>query len=90
MSDKKYRIVLRKVVVKFLEKHKWERIVNDFKIATDNLSKNPYENYLDIQSMVWVKNWYRLRLSKYRFMYKIMDDELIIHFIEANKRGDIY
>lgn len=33
---------------------------------------------------------YRLRVGEIRFVYKIMDDEIMIKVIEADSRGDIY
>ncbi len=35
-------------------------------------------------------SFYRLRINNYRFIYEIIDDELIILMIDANNRGDIY
>ncbi len=36
------------------------------------------------------KKAYRLRIGNYRFIYDVIDEELIIYMEEANNRGDIY
>ena len=85
-----YQIFLEKNVQKFLEKQKWQPIINQFKRTLTELSLDPYENSLDIKIIVGLPHSYRLRIGKYRFLYEIIDDKLIIDFFEADSRGDIY
>ncbi len=33
---------------------------------------------------------YRLRIGKYRFLYHVMDQKVLIFFYDAGSRGDIY
>ncbi len=85
-----YNIKLQKKILKFLKKHKWEKIILIFTEYLKILQKNPYFNRLDIQLLKWTKNKYRLRIWKYRFIYEINENELIIIFIDWNSRWDIY
>lgn len=85
-----YKIILEKSVQKFLQKHKWEDLIEKFAKAITILSLNPYENNLDIKVLVWLPNSYRIRIWDYRFVYEIIDDNLIISFFEAGNRGDVY
>ena len=84
-----YDLILRKKVLKFLQKRveKEKQIINaKFKI----LQKNPYPNeFLDIKKL---KNseFYRLRVNNYRFIYEIIDEELVILMVDGDNRGDIY
>lgn len=84
-----YRLILKKSVIKFVEKRNQkdrENINSKLKI----LKNNPYPNsLLDIKKLA-NSSFYRLRINNYRFIYEIIDDELIILMIDANNRGDIY
>ena len=83
-----YKIKIHKRVDKFLEFH-WF-LVNDFFKKIDILSKNPRDKTLDIKNLKWEKDKYRLRIRKYRFLYEIIDDELIIDIYDSDSRWDIY
>ena len=85
-----YRVILDKTVEKFLNKHKWLPIVKQFKQALETLSIEPYNNNLDVTKLT-NKNWlYRLRISDYRFIYEVLDDELVVYFSDVWNRWDIY
>jgi mRNA interferase RelE/StbE len=85
-----YQIILEKNVQKFLEKHKWEDLIMRFTESLRILALEPYENNLDIKILVWLPNSYRLRIWKYRFLYEILEEKIIIHFFDAGSRWDIY
>ncbi len=85
-----YKIRLQKKVLKFLEKHKWETIIKTFTIYIKILQDNPYNNRLDIKLLKGDKKQYRLRIWKYRFIYEIIEDKLIISFTDWDNRWDIY
>lgn len=85
-----YKIVLDKPVDRFLKKHKWENIINQFRESVKKLSNNPYEKTLDITLLRWTWEKYRLRIWKYRFIYEISEDKILIIFSDAWKRWDIY
>ena len=85
-----YKIIYRKSVVKFIKKRvprEKERILQKLEM----LKVNPYpdnEN-MDIKKLQG-KSGFRLRVGNYRFLYDVIDDELIIYMEEADNRGDIY
>ena len=85
-----YNIRLHKKVLKFLEKHRWEKIIEIFAASLKILQNNPYNNRLDIKSLIWIENKFRLRIWKYRFIYEIIENELIIAFTDSDSRWDIY
>lgn len=85
-----YTIAFEKSVTKFLEKHKWEKIITSFQEKLHILSKNPYKNNLDIKALLWFDNIYRLRIWKYRFLYEIQEEIITITFFDADSRWDIY
>jgi len=85
-----YRIILEKNVQKFLKKHKWEKLIHSFESFLRILALNPYENNLDIKIIVGLPNTYRIRIWKYRFLYEIIEEKIIINFFNAWSRGYIY
>jgi mRNA interferase RelE/StbE len=85
-----YKLIARKNVKKFIEKRIYkeqENIKNKLKI----LKENPYPSNkkLDIKKL---KNtpFYRLRVNQYRFIYEVIENEVVILLLEADNRGDIY
>lgn len=85
-----YKVVFNKRVFKFLEKHKWEKIIFELEKSVNILKQNPYKNILDIKKLKWTENNYRLKIWKYRFIYEIFDNMLIISFIDSDSRWNIY
>ncbi len=85
-----YKIILEKPVTKFLEKHKWEALIEQFEKSLVFLSDDPYENGLDIKIITWLPNSYRLRIWKYRFLYEIIEDTISISFFKAGSRWVVY
>ena len=85
-----YTIVLHKRVIKFINSrnHKEKQKIKEKFLQ---LQHNPYppNNEADIKKMV-NKAGYRLRIANYRFIYDVVDEELVIYMEEANNRGDIY
>ena len=84
-----YRLKLSKKVIKFLNK----RDKNELKIKTtkfEELKKNSYpKDNLNSKKLVNLDK-YRLRVGKYRFIYIIIENELLILMENADSRGDIY
>lgn len=61
-----------------------------FENSVEAMKKNPFDERLDIKKLFGVKNRFRLRVSKYRFLYEIEEDDILIFFYKADKRGDVY
>ncbi len=84
-----YRLIPRKSVIKFIEKRtpkEKSTIVEKLKI----LKLNPYPNdFLDIKKLS-NSEYYRLRINNYRFVYEIIENELVILMVQSDNRGDIY
>ncbi len=85
-----YKVILEKPVLKFLEKHKWEIILDQFEKALVFLVNDPYENDLDIRLISWLPNSYWLRIWKYRFLYEIIENTISISFFKAGSRWEVY
>jgi len=84
-----YKIQFHKQVIKFLQNQPLnfrKKVLDSFEI----IKNNPFNNNLDIKELKGIDNYFRLRLSKYRFIYKIENDILLIEVIKAGSRGDIY
>jgi len=85
-----YKIILHKRVIKFINsRNKKEKQI--IKEKFELLANNPYptNQKLDLKKL---KNRYgfRLRVNNYRFIYDIVDDDLIIYIEYSGNRGDIY
>lgn len=85
-----YSLDYHKKVIKFLAKQDLkfrEKILSIF----DEIAINPYNSEYDIKPYkTTTNNHFRLRVGKYRFIYKIDADEIIIYVSDANSRGDVY
>lgn len=85
-----YRLLLSKKVSKFIaSRSRKERGL--IKRKLDMLSQNPIDHpLLDIKLLKSKDEFYRLRINKYRFVYEIIDNQLIVFIYTAGSRGDIY
>lgn len=85
-----YKIILEKDVEKFLWSH--PQLVEPFIQALDILAINPFKNTLDVKRLKGARNSFlrRLRINKYRFIYEVVEDKILIKFIKAWSRGKIY
>ncbi len=84
-----YKVVYSKKMVKFLDKQE-DSFILMFNEKIKLLKDNPKTNNLDIKKLKSTKDKYRLRIWKYRFLYKIIDDKLLVYFYDAGSRWDIY
>ena len=87
-----YKIDYHKRVIKFLVKQdlKFKNQVLD---TFEKIALNPYVSTYDIKPLKdsdSVNTKFRLRIGKYRFIYKIVDSQLLIKVADAGSRGDIY
>ena len=76
--------------LKFLKIHPEvsERVLQSFEI----IAQNPYarDNHLDITKLSGVENRYRLRIGKYRYLYEVIDEAILVYAYKAEGRGDVY
>lgn len=55
------------------------------------MEANPLDSTLDIKPLSWIAGrHYRLRLSKYRFLFEIIEDEVLVYLYDAGSRWGIY
>lgn len=86
-----YELRLSKPASKFLEKHPKEKqkFIKIFKEITTDYEKAV--NQYDIKQMKGTTSeTYRLRIGKYRAIYRLYNDILIIFVLDIGSRGDIY
>ncbi len=81
---------LPKKVLKFIQKRnpkEKENIDNKLRL----LKENPFttNKQLDIKKLANFE-FYRLQINNYRFIYEIINDELVILMLDSDNRGDIY
>ncbi|ENT6510487.1 type II toxin-antitoxin system RelE/ParE family toxin [Campylobacter upsaliensis] len=88
-----YKVKTSKQFDKFLAKHQdiQAKVFESF----EAIAQNPYKTNLDIKKLQGKKfqcgaNHYRLRISKYRFLYEVLESEILIYAYKADSRGDIY
>ena len=88
-----YKVKTSKQFDKFLAKHQdiQAKVFESF----ETIAQNPYEAKLDIKKLQGKKfqcrtNHYRLRIGKYRFLYEVLESEILIYAYKADSRGDIY
>ena len=85
-----YKIIPHKRVIKFINSRNpkdKKRIKEKFEL----LQQNPFPINTTIDSKkLQNRDGFRLRIGGYRFIYDILDDELIIYMEYADSRGDIY
>ncbi len=83
-----YKLLPLNKFKKFMkERSKQERLNIGEKIII--LSKKNH-NQLDIKKLKGYENRFRLRVGKYRIIYELHKDILILILIDGGNRGDIY
>ena len=83
-----YEIKYSKSLKKFLLKHRdiGVRVVEKL----EKLSQNPKDESLDIKPLKAKDGHFRLRVGKYRILYEIVEQEILIYAYDADSKGDIY
>lgn len=84
----KYVIKIEKPVIKFLKKH--TTVASRFLQKIALMERDPQHDLLDIKKLTGTTDRYRLRIGKYRFLYRIDHDQIVIYFFDADGRGDVY
>lgn len=83
----KYKVEYSKQVLKFLSKH--TELTARFMLKVSLMVNWEFEK-LDIKPYEWEEKAYRLRIWKYRFLYKKYENKILIYFYDADSRWDIY
>lgn len=78
-----YKIKIKKKPQKFIDKQDKTQQKRIYK-AIYSLPNG------DVKKMQTKEDLYRLRVGEIRFVYKIIEDEILITIIDADNRGDIY
>jgi mRNA interferase RelE/StbE len=84
----RYRLELSKSSKKFLDKSDRvtrERIIN----VIHALSENPY-SYPGIVKLVGYEDNYRIRIGKFRVIFQVVNEILLIFIQDIDSRGDVY
>lgn len=84
-----YDVKISKGVHKFIKSRSPNFRVTIFD-AFDKIAINPFDTSLDIKKMKNMDGHYRLRLGKYRILFEIIKDEILVYFYKADSRGDVY
>ena len=84
-----YKIKLHKKVEKFLNKKSPNEVKRVIK-AFEKLQKNPYPIFNSSVKKLVDTDKFRLRVGKYRFIYLVFEEELLIFIEDGDSRGDIY
>lgn len=83
-----YRVETSKEVDRFLDKHR--DIAPKILKSLRTIAQNPFDNALDIKKLQGESHKYRLRIGKYRLLYEIIDEQILIYAYKAQSRGDVY
>ena len=83
-----YKVKYHKNVIKFLQKQDRsivKKIIDFFDEVKKDLN---FKNY-DVKKLKGFENSFRLRISKFRIIFTVENNELLIEVIKADSRGDI-
>ena len=83
-----YKLLFSKQVKKFIEKQE-SKTKQRFKKVFLRLAENPYGTTLDSKKMQG-SEFFRLRIGKYRFLYFVDEEEVVVVIEKGDSRGDIY
>lgn len=84
----RYELELSKSAEKFLnrtDRNTKTRIID----ALELLTEDPY-SYTGVETITNAKGVFRIRVGKYRILYEIFNDRLLVYIEDIDSRGDIY
>lgn len=84
-----YSFRFSKTVIKFLEKRDKAFLLR-FEEKFNEIIQDPHHPKADVEPYIWYPWHYRLRIGKYRFLYAIVEEEVLVYFYDADSRGGIY
>jgi len=82
----KYRVTIKKSVIKSLEKVQ-EPFYSSIKAALYNLAENPRPSGC---KKLQGREGYRIRVGDFRIIYQIFDEVLVVEVIHFGHRKDVY
>ena len=88
---KSYKVIYKKEAIKFMKLHKLEE--TKFFRAFEEIAKDITKiNLYDIKDyhISEIGDFFRLRIGKYRAIFKINKDVITILVLDIGSRGDIY
>lgn len=80
----KYRILIERSAIKFLEKQSLEQRTRLLKAI------NQLPDVGDIKRLQPFHGLFRLRVGTFRILFTIENDALIVRVVEIGNRGDVY
>jgi mRNA interferase RelE/StbE len=84
-----YKVKYHKNVIKFLQKQD-KKVVKKIIDFFDEIKVDLDFNNYDVKKLKGFENSFRLRISKFRIIFSVKDNELLIEVIRADSRGDVY
>ena len=86
-----YRVVLHRNIGKFFSKNHDKKLRESFKNAIYVIAQNPRQvKGFDVKKLQGYENDFRLRIGNYRFVYTVIDEDVVVFFFAADSRGGIY
>jgi len=84
MLEIEYRRPARKALAKLPK-----NVAFQFLAAFESLAADPERNDLDIKPMVG-RAGYRLRVGRWRALFRIEEDRMVVVILDVGPRGDVY
>ena len=84
----KYQVITSKKIDKFIAKHK--DLAPQINAKLEQIALDPYSSKLDIKKLQGEDKHYRLRVGKYRILYEIIEEQILVYAYDADNRGGIY
>ncbi len=84
----KYQVEVSKEVQKILKKH--PDLIARFLRVAHVLENDPFSLNIDIKRLQGEENKYRFRIGKYRFLYEVEGNILLVYIYDTDSQGGIY
>ena len=88
-NNRPYRIKFTHNGEKGYDKLQKTIYANAIKRALNDISLNPFQGP-NISKLSGVINQYKYRVGKYRIIYEIFEEELVVEITEIDSRGQVY
>ena len=85
-----YKIIPHKRVIKFINSRNLKERQR-IRVKFNQLKNNPYPTNINLDNKKMTnQDKFRLRIGNYRFLYSVIDSDLVIYMEDGDNRGDIY